>query len=110
MFIEHQQSECSFIFSQDGMTCRLDYEWKDPLTISLTHTYVVPELRGQGIAEALVKEAVQFAEKKGLKLLPVCSYVAKLFCRHPEWVELLAPGADLYMNYPSCHIPINHKE
>lgn len=41
-----------------------------------THTFVPPELRGQGLAEALVKTGLRDARAAGLTIVPDCSYVA----------------------------------
>lgn len=48
------------------------------------HTYVPEKLRGQGIAEALVDEAVAYARSQNLKVVPACSYVRSLFKAHPD--------------------------
>jgi hypothetical protein len=54
------------------------------------HTYVPPELRGQGIAQQLVEALVADAREQGFKIVPQCSYVEAQFRRHPEWSDLLA--------------------
>jgi predicted GNAT family acetyltransferase len=48
------------------------------------HTFVPESLRGQGIAEKLVEAGVAYARAQGLKVVPACSYVRRLFERHPE--------------------------
>jgi hypothetical protein len=58
------------------------------------HTYVPPELRGRGIAAALVEALVADAREQDFKIVPQCSYVAAAFRRHPEWTELLADLPD----------------
>lgn len=55
-----------------------------------THTVVPPELRGRGIAEALVRAALADARAAGRKVIPACSYVAKFIERHKEFADLLA--------------------
>ncbi|MEY3774528.1 MAG: hypothetical protein RLZZ129_1308 [Verrucomicrobiota bacterium] len=59
--------------------------------VTYTHTFVPPELRGRGLAEALVRAALADARTAGLKVLPQCSYVAKFIERHAEYRPLLAP-------------------
>ena len=54
------------------------------------HTFVPPEMRGRGIAQALVEALVADAREQGFKIVPQCSYVEVLFRRHPEWSDLLA--------------------
>jgi predicted GNAT family acetyltransferase len=61
-----------------------------PETIAIDHTEVPPAFRGRGIAELLVRRAIADARAEGLRILPLCSYVAAQFRRHPEWSDLLA--------------------
>lgn len=60
-----------------------------PLRIA-DHTFVPPEMRGQGVAQVLVEALVADAREQGFRIVPQCSYVAALFRRHPEWADLLA--------------------
>ena len=55
-----------------------------------THTFVPPELRGRGIAERLVRAALEYARAERLRVVPDCSYVAAFVQRHPE---LVTPSA-----------------
>ncbi|WP_062115639.1 GNAT family N-acetyltransferase [Aureimonas sp. AU40] len=48
------------------------------------HTYVPEHLRSQGIAETLLERAVAYAREKGMTVVPACSYVRRVFERHPE--------------------------
>lgn len=57
-----------------------------------THTVVPPELRGRGIAEALVRAALGDARAAGRQVVPQCSYVARFIARHPEFAELVGGG------------------
>lgn len=56
----------------------------------LTHTEVPPALEGRGIAAQLVRVALDWARAEGLKVRPLCSYVAAYMRRHPETQDLLA--------------------
>lgn len=59
--------------------------------ISFTHTFTDPMQRGHGYAGQLVDFAVADVEKQGgLKIVPMCWYVAKWFDEHPEKSDLLA--------------------
>jgi uncharacterized protein len=55
-----------------------------------THTFVPPEFRGRGIAEKLVRRALDDAHAKNVSVVPACSYVAAFIRRHPEYHALLA--------------------
>lgn len=54
-----------------------------------THTLVPPELRGRGLAERLVRTALNDAQAAGRRVVPACSYVAVFIQRHPEFAPLL---------------------
>ena len=49
-----------------------------------------PAFEGRGIAAKLVNAAINDARSQGFKIVPVCSYVAAQFRRHPEWADLRA--------------------
>jgi uncharacterized protein len=58
--------------------------------IAIDHTGVPPEFRGQGIAEQLVLRAIADARAERFTIVPLCSYVAAQFRRHPDWSDLRA--------------------
>jgi len=67
----------------------LTFSRPDAKTVIADHTWVPPSLRGQGIAEALVKRLMDDARANGFRVVPRCSYVRKLAARHPEWDDLI---------------------
>jgi uncharacterized protein len=50
--------------------------------IEFTHTYVEPESRGSGAAEALVEHAVSSARARGLDVTASCWYVQEYLRDH----------------------------
>jgi predicted GNAT family acetyltransferase len=58
-------------------------------TVSITHTYVDPSLRGHGIADVLIAEVCKKMEQEGKKIVPVCSYAVGWFERNPDKRDLL---------------------
>jgi len=52
-------------------------------------TFVPDEYRGQGLAETLVKAALNYAAENKLKVVPVCSYAKRYIEKHPEHRNLL---------------------
>ena len=65
-----------------------DYGLEDGRII-FTHTYVPTALRGHGIAEKLVRAALEFARTEQRKVVPQCSYVESFIHRHKEFQGLL---------------------
>jgi predicted GNAT family acetyltransferase len=56
--------------------------------IILDHTYVSPELEGQGIAAQLVEAVVKYARRTGKKIIPTCSYAVAAFQRNAEYQDV----------------------
>ena len=63
---------------------------RDGDVLLLTHTEVPVALEGRGIAAALVRATLDWARTEGLRVRPLCSYVAAYMRRHPETQDLLA--------------------
>jgi len=68
----------------DGGLGFLQYQIKAD-TMLLLYVEVPPEARGHAVAGQLSRAALQFAKERGLKVIPVCSYVAAYIRRHPEY-------------------------
>nr|WP_295826705.1 GNAT family N-acetyltransferase [uncultured Azospirillum sp.] len=57
--------------------------------IALTHTEVPGEMSGQGVGSALAKGALDDIRAKGLKVLPICTFIEAYIKRHPEYQDLV---------------------
>jgi hypothetical protein len=55
-----------------------------PGTVIITHTETPRELRGRGIASALVKGALALIRAEGLKVVAGCAFVAAYLDKHPD--------------------------
>jgi predicted GNAT family acetyltransferase len=73
-----------------GAEAEMTYRKTGPGTISIDHTGVPHEFRNLGIALKLVEAGIADAQKEGTRIVPLCSYVAAQFRRHPAWAPLLA--------------------
>ncbi len=62
----------------------------DDSRVLADHTLTPVELRGRGIAGALVERLVADARREGFRIVPQCPYVAAQFERHPEWSDVRA--------------------
>ena len=69
------------------VTCRT------PDCISADHTGAPEALRGSGAAAALVDAMVADARKSGFRIVPLCSYVAARYARHPDWADAFTTAA-----------------
>lgn len=86
--VRHNEAESRFEAVVGGRLAVADYERADG-TIVMTHTFVPPELRGRGVGERLVRFALDHARREGWRVVPVCSFVAALMRRNPEFDSLL---------------------
>ncbi|MFO1123835.1 MAG: GNAT family N-acetyltransferase [Methylocystis sp.] len=73
----------------DGDTA-LAYYRIDNGVMVFTSTQTPPRLRGQGVASELIRNALEFARARGLKVKADCSFVAEYVKRHPEFRNLLS--------------------
>jgi hypothetical protein len=71
----------------EGQTAITDYTIRDGV-MTMPHTVVPTALEGRGIAGQLVAAAMAHARANGLKVNPVCSYVAAYMKRRPELQDL----------------------
>lgn len=56
--------------------------------LDLQHTVVPPAARGEGVADALVRAAVDYARGHDVRLVPTCPYVAAWLERHPRAADV----------------------
>jgi len=82
MGITNNEASSRFEVAVDGGIGFLRYRIEAD-TILLLHVEVPPEARGRGVAAELSLAALKFAKERGLKAIPVCSYVAAYMRRHP---------------------------
>ncbi|WP_302949059.1 GNAT family N-acetyltransferase [uncultured Selenomonas sp.] len=50
----------------------------------IPHTEVDPTYGGQGIARRLIEEIIAAARREGRKIVPVCSYAAKMMLQRKD--------------------------
>ncbi len=73
----------------DGHIALLEYIIRND-RIYLVHTEVPPAIGNRSIGRKLVEKVLEEVDKRGLKVIPACSFVDIYFKRHPEWKRLLA--------------------
>lgn len=80
--VEHHPERHCFTVDTDGREAVLQYrllgsETASPSAVDFTSTYVPEELRGQGIAEALVRRGLSWARAQNYRIQASCWYVQK---------------------------------
>ena len=75
---EIRHVEGGFRIEHEGRrVAELTYHRSGP-DIVVTHTWVDPGRRGQGDAKRLVDAVVAYARAENARIVPLCSYVAKV--------------------------------
>ncbi|MFN7917366.1 MAG: GNAT family N-acetyltransferase [Vicinamibacterales bacterium] len=77
-----------FEVTQEGETAVLTYR-ETPGTITFLHTGVPEVMEGRGIASRLTVAGLTFAREHGLRVVPLCPFVADYIERHPQYRDLV---------------------
>jgi uncharacterized protein len=89
MFNPTQVTRSRFELEQDGKTSYLEFETDGHGWMTIWHTEVPKELRGQGLAQELVTTAFLHAKDNNLKVDLVCPVAAHIVSTHPEFQALV---------------------
>ena len=58
--------------------------------VMFTHTEVLPQFEGRGLGSKLAKSALDDVRKRGLRVIPVCPFIAGYIRKHTEYLDLVA--------------------
>jgi hypothetical protein len=86
--ISHNPSQQRFEASFARKLAFLEYLLTRP-TLTLIHTEVPAEMRGQGVAGKLAQAALEFARREGLRVKPLCPFATDYIRKHPEYADLI---------------------
>ena len=89
--ITHNQAASRFETEVQGQRALLTYRLLGN-TLFLDHTEVSAAIERRGIGSGLAHAALEYARSKGLRVVPVCPFVAGYLRKHPEYQDLLAPA------------------
>jgi len=87
--IIHKERKNRIYLKKENYKARLKYKRKKDNVLEIYKTEVPPELRGQGIGNILMREALNYALKNNCKVKAVCSFAQKYIEKHPEYTSLL---------------------
>lgn len=77
MDINHQPERARFVSVIDNQEARLEYDLMPRHGINFSYTFVPEALRGQGIAEKLVRTGLAWAREQGFEIEASCWYVRR---------------------------------
>lgn len=89
--IVHNEAASVYELHLDGERIGVASYFDDPDTgvREFTHTEVDPAFTGRGFAGRLVGHVLQETRDLGLKVEPLCPYVAAFIKRHPKYQDLV---------------------
>ncbi len=82
------EAERRFEVKLDGEIAFAEYRLVDH-GIILPHTVVPEAFEGKGVGSALAKTALGYAREHGLKVIPLCTFMAGYISKHPEWRDVV---------------------
>jgi hypothetical protein len=86
-------SQKRFEIHLEGGVAYTEYMINKLGVIYLTHTEVPVAMEGKGVGSALIQKVLHHIREEGLKMAPLCPFVAVYLKRHPKDAkDLLAPG------------------
>ena len=88
--VRHDENARKYYVLVDGRESAVEYSPAGERVLNFWHTFVPPEQRGKGIAEELVKQALEDVLRRGYRVIPSCWYVRLYIDRHPRFREALA--------------------
>ena len=87
---QHDPDQQQFYAELEGHRCVLDYRDAGNTTLDMHHTGVPDELGGRGIGTQLVRDALDWCDKNGTKVIPSCPFVVEVIRRYPQYGKLVA--------------------
>ena len=92
MTIEQTNNDNKGFFKavSDGKDAGLmTYSWAGSDKIIIDHTEVNPDFKGQNVGKNMVMEAVAFARKNHIKILPLCPFAKSVFDKNTDIHDVL---------------------
>jgi predicted GNAT family acetyltransferase len=90
--VRNNEGEDRYELAVDGQLAVAAYDRREGALV-FTHTEVPETFAGKGVGSRLVKAALADAREQGLKVVPLCEFVAAYIEQHPEKQDLLALDA-----------------
>ncbi|MDQ8193246.1 GNAT family N-acetyltransferase [Coraliomargarita sp. SDUM461004] len=88
--VTHLANKSRFEIRIGTLVAKLEYQITNG-NMTIHHTFVPTELRGQKLAEKLAAAALEFARQSRLKVVPQCSYIEAYIRRnHPQSGQIIS--------------------
>lgn len=86
--VVHNPERHRFEIRYGNDLAQLQYRLREG-AIVYVHTEVPPSLERHGIAGKLAKHGLDYARANGLRVVPLCPYVAAYIEQHPQYADLV---------------------
>jgi hypothetical protein len=88
--VEHDPAGSRFVaYVDDERAGFTEYSLADGV-LTMPHTVTEPRFEGHGVGSAVVRTALDHAREQGLRVRPLCWFVAGWIDRHPDYADLVA--------------------
>lgn len=86
----NNQEKGQYELHYNGYFAYITYEEEEG-ALAMHHTIAPDELRGTGVAGALVEKMISEVRKINRQIRPYCSYLQAQIRKHPEWKDVVDP-------------------
>ena len=80
----HESNRISLSSPQGELLAEITFPLAHDHVVNINHTYVHPHLRGQQVADTLMRLALGDIQKSGLTFTATCPSAVRWLERHPE--------------------------
>lgn len=85
---DHPDQKRYEVRSDSQLAGSVEYRLR-PGRIVFTHTEIDDAFEGQGLGGKLARAALDDARARGLRVTPLCPFIAEWIRRHPDYAELV---------------------
>ena len=78
--------------SAGALAAQAEYELLEG-SVKFTHTEVLPGHEGKGFGSQLAKFALEDVRRRGMRVIPVCEFIAGYIGKRPEYLDLVPQDA-----------------
>lgn len=89
LVLNKNEETSRFELTVNGFTAFIDYKESDQ-KIWLIHTESPAELKGRGVATALIEKTLHYLDENKYELIPLCPMVFAYIKKHPEWKKIVS--------------------
>ncbi len=87
--IIHDEDDLRFYAILEGDEAEITYTITNEEAMDLDYTYVPETYRNKGLADQLVKAALEYARSQNIKVVPSCPVVEAYVKRHPDYDDIV---------------------